>query len=99
VHAYNDYVYPLLNRWLARGYAVVRTAYEGLGTPGVHPHLVGTSEGRSVLDMVRAARRLVDALRGRGTPVTYDKIPGASHGGSVLKGGASATAWVVSRFR
>jgi hypothetical protein len=43
--------------------------------------------------------QLVDALRGRGAPVTYDKIPGASHGGSVLKGGTSATAWVVSRFR
>ena len=33
------------------GYAVVRTDYEGLGTPGDHPYLVGVSEGRSVLDM------------------------------------------------
>jgi pimeloyl-ACP methyl ester carboxylesterase len=52
------YEEPLLNRWLKAGYAVVRTDYEGLGTPGDHPYLIGVSEGRSVLDMVRAARKL-----------------------------------------
>lgn len=46
----------LLNSWLRKGYAVVRTDYEGLGTPGPHPYLVGESAGRSVLDMVRAAK-------------------------------------------
>jgi acetyl esterase/lipase len=58
VHPYNSYVYPLLTRWLKAGYAVVRTDYEGLGTPGVHPYLIGESEGRSTLDVVRAAREL-----------------------------------------
>lgn len=43
---------------LKAGYAVVAADYEGLGTPGVHPYLVGSSEGRSVLDIVRAARKL-----------------------------------------
>jgi acetyl esterase/lipase len=42
----------------ARGYVVVATDYPGLGTPGPHPYLVGTSEGRSVLDSVRAAREV-----------------------------------------
>jgi dienelactone hydrolase len=51
-----SYAYPLLRRWLKAGYAVVRTDYEGLGTPGVHHVLVGASEGRSVLDAARAAR-------------------------------------------
>ena len=36
----------------------MRTDYEGLGTPGPHPYLIGSSEGRSTLDMVRAARKL-----------------------------------------
>jgi acetyl esterase/lipase len=53
-----NYDSPLLARWLKAGYAVVRTDYEGLGTPGPHPYLIGDSEGRSVLDMVRAARKL-----------------------------------------
>ena len=48
----------LLEQWLKAGYAVLRTDYQGLGTPGVHPYLVGTAEGRSVLDIVRAARAL-----------------------------------------
>jgi hypothetical protein len=58
VHPYNAYILPLLTRWLKAGYAVVRTDYEGLGTPGVHPYLIGSSEGRSTLDIVRAARDL-----------------------------------------
>jgi pimeloyl-ACP methyl ester carboxylesterase len=53
-----SYAYPLLQRWLKAGYAVVRTDYEGLGTPGDHPYLIGSSEGHSVLDAARAARKL-----------------------------------------
>jgi dienelactone hydrolase len=62
VHPYNAYVFPLLTRWLKAGYAVVRTDYQGLGTPGDHQYLVGASEGRSVLDMARAARALDPGL-------------------------------------
>ncbi|HYH90776.1 MAG TPA: alpha/beta fold hydrolase [Solirubrobacteraceae bacterium] len=47
----------LLERWLKAGYAVVRTDYEGLGTPGDHPYLIGRSEGYATLDAARAARR------------------------------------------
>jgi hypothetical protein len=57
-HVYNSYAYPLLNRWLKAGYAVVRTDYQGLGTAGAHQYLVGVAEGRSTLDIVRAARKL-----------------------------------------
>jgi pimeloyl-ACP methyl ester carboxylesterase len=53
-----NYDSPLLNSWLKAGYAVVRTDYEGLGTPGPHPYLIGDSAGRSTLDMVNAARKL-----------------------------------------
>ena len=41
---------------LAKGFIVVATDYEGLGTPGVHPYLVGRSEGHGVLDAIRVAR-------------------------------------------
>lgn len=40
---------------IAQGYIVVATDYPGLGTPGIHPYLIGISEGRAVLDSVRAA--------------------------------------------
>jgi pimeloyl-ACP methyl ester carboxylesterase len=52
----NTYAFPLLHRWIKAGFAVVRTDYDGLGTPGIHQYLLGASEGRSVLDAVRAAR-------------------------------------------
>src|SRR5690349_1303051 len=54
-----NYDSALLNSWLKAGYAVVRTDYEGLGVPGVtHPYLIGLSEAHSLLDIVRAARKL-----------------------------------------
>lgn len=52
----------LIGDWLAEGYAVVATDYEGLGTPGIHPYLVGDSEGRGALDIVLAARQLNPSL-------------------------------------
>jgi pimeloyl-ACP methyl ester carboxylesterase len=56
---------PLLNTWITHGYAVVRTDYEGLGATGVHPYLIGRSEGHGVLDIVRAARQLIPTLSNR----------------------------------
>jgi pimeloyl-ACP methyl ester carboxylesterase len=53
-----SYINSELNAWLAAGYAVLRTDYQGLGTPGKHPYLVGKAEGRGVLDIVQAAREL-----------------------------------------
>jgi acetyl esterase/lipase len=43
---------------------VVATDYPGLGTPGVHPYLVGASEARAVVDSVRAARNVKEAGAG-----------------------------------
>ena len=40
------------------GIAVVATDYEGLGTPGRHPYIVGASEARGVIDAVRALRAI-----------------------------------------
>lgn len=51
-----------LPQMMADGYVVVATDYPGLGVPGmIHPYLIGVSEGRAVLDSVRAARDLPDA--------------------------------------
>ena len=44
-----------LNAWLAQGYAVVASDYQGLGTPGGHPWITVRPEGWSVLDSVRSA--------------------------------------------
>jgi pimeloyl-ACP methyl ester carboxylesterase len=55
---------PGLDAMLKAGWAVVATDYPGLGTPGVHPYLVGASEARAVVDSVRAARNVKEASAG-----------------------------------
>jgi pimeloyl-ACP methyl ester carboxylesterase len=53
------YLLPALARYLAAGYVVSAADYQGLGVPdGVHPYLLGASEGRSVLDATRATTHL-----------------------------------------
>lgn len=59
----------VLDDVLARGWALVATDYTGLGTDGPHPYLVGQGEARSVVDAVRAARRLDDTALGEQTVV------------------------------
>lgn len=72
-----------------RGYLVASTDYEGLGTPGRHPYLVGESEGRGVLDAVRAAGRLPGA-----DPGGRLAIAGYSQGGhAALWAGQLAGEW------
>lgn len=47
-----------------QGWLVAMSDYEGLGTPGRHPYLVGPSEGRGVVDAILAARSLPNADAG-----------------------------------
>ena len=47
-----------LPEFVAAGYVVAASDYQGLGTPGPHPYLVGASEGMNEFDAVRAARNL-----------------------------------------
>ena len=54
---YVAYAHPQLEEWIDAGYAVVATDYQGLGTAGPHPYLIGKAEGRSVVDMVSRRAR------------------------------------------
>ena len=49
---------PDVDALVAEGEIVVAADYRGLGAPGLHPYLVGTSEAEDVLDAARAARSL-----------------------------------------
>lgn len=55
------YRIPGIKDFIKQGDIVTATDYEGLGTPGEHPYLVGESEARGVLDIVRAVREMPDA--------------------------------------
>jgi len=47
--------------FLNLGWVVVATDYQGLGTDGMHPYLVGASEAHGTIDIVRAARNMNEA--------------------------------------
>ncbi|SDL21489.1 Ca2+-binding protein, EF-hand superfamily [Glycomyces sambucus] len=64
-----------IGRWLAAGYAVAATDYEGLATPGPHPYFNGEAVADDVVDAVRA-------LRGLGHPIADAwLVAGFSQGG------------------
>src|ERR1700744_5290661 len=54
-----------LRSFVERGYVVAATDYPGLGTPQTHPYLVGDSEARAVIDIVRAASTMPGAGGGK----------------------------------
>lgn len=58
----SDFAHTYLGTWLAKGFAVVASDFVGLGTDGTHAYLHGRSEGRAVIDMVRAARAVTPEL-------------------------------------
>ena len=49
---------PLANQLLDQGWEVTASDYQGEGTPGPLPYLVGVSAARNTIDIVRAARRI-----------------------------------------
>lgn len=67
---------PGFAEMMAAGWVVTSTDYTGLGSPGVLPYLVGSGEGRNVIDSVRAAQNLKGADAGS----TY-AVWGHSQGG------------------
>ncbi|HEX3458326.1 MAG TPA: lipase family protein [Candidatus Baltobacteraceae bacterium] len=52
----------MLDAFVQRGYAVAETDYEGNGTPGIHPYMVGTTLARDVSDIAVASRALVPQI-------------------------------------
>lgn len=84
LYGYGGFVAGLLKA----GYAVVATDYEGLGTPGDHPYIVADSEGRGMIDAVRAAIQAEPALSGSWFAV------GHSQGGqAAIAAGELAETW------
>lgn len=52
---------PLDNDLLDQGWLVTASDYQGEGTPGLMPYLVGESAARNTIDIVRAARNMAVA--------------------------------------
>jgi hypothetical protein len=80
-----DYEAGLLDDLVKKGWAVVVTDYEGLGTPGDHTYMVGRAQGAAVLDSLRAATRVPGVGLSTAAPMA---VTGYSQGGG-------AAAWAA----
>lgn len=58
---------PGINQAITSRYVVIATDYPGLGVGPAHPFLVGESEGRAILDSIRAVQAMPEAHAGRRT--------------------------------
>jgi Secretory lipase len=76
---------------VARGFAIVMTDYEGLGTPGRHTYVNRIAEGNAMLDAGRAALRLPDTSLEPNGPMAFW---GYSQGG----GAAASAAELASAY-
>ncbi len=78
-------------RWVAKGYAVARTDYLGLGTPGEHGYMIGATEQRAMADIATAARTIDKSVGARWVAL------GHSQGGhAALFAAADAAGWAPS---
>lgn len=76
---------------VARGFAIVMTDYQGLGTPGLHTYVNRVAQGNAMLDAGRAAMRLPGTSLDPQGPVAFW---GYSQGG----GAAASAAELASSY-
>src|SRR5260370_9162470 len=56
---------------VARGFAIVMTDYQGLGTPGLHTYVNRVAQGDAMIDAARAAMKLPDTSLDPHGPVAF----------------------------
>ncbi|WP_158675516.1 alpha/beta hydrolase family protein [Nocardia stercoris] len=72
-HDYTSLVRETQARFVAAGYAVAQTDYQGLGTPGDHGYLIGEAEQRAIADMALAAREVAPEIGTRWAAVGHSQ--------------------------
>ena len=89
--SYSDFGLPGMEMFLRRGYVIVATDYQGLGGPGDHQYAQTVTNGRDVINALRAARAFKPAGAGE-QAIVY----GWSQGGGATLGAAGQVAYVRS---
>lgn len=82
--SWTDFGVPALGQFLAEGYVVVATDYQGLGGGGRHQYAIAGTQGRDVINSIRAVGSMGLAGEGRQAAVL-----GWSQGGGSTLGAAS----------
>jgi pimeloyl-ACP methyl ester carboxylesterase len=91
-NSWTDYGLPNVEAFIKEGYVVVATDYQGLGGGGRHQYAVAATQGRDVIDSVRAASVLAASGAGK-KAIVY----GWSQGGGATIAAASLTDYAASK--
>jgi pimeloyl-ACP methyl ester carboxylesterase len=90
--SYNDFGLPAMEVLIQKGYVIVATDYQGLGGPGDHQYAQNVSNGRDVINALRAARNFKPAQAGE-KAIVY----GWSQGGGATIGAAGQGAYAKAK--
>lgn len=85
-----DYGLPSLEQFIADGYVVVGTDYQGLGAGGRHQYAVAKTNGRDAINAARAAGSMKETGAGRKTVMI-----GWSQGAGSTVGASSQAAYIA----
>lgn len=91
-NSWTDYGLPAVNELIKEGYVVVATDYQGLGGGGRHQYAVAATNGRDVINSVRAAASMAEAKAGR-KALVY----GWSQGGGATLAAAGLTDYIAQQ--
>ena len=91
-NSWTDYGLPSVEAFVRDGYVVVGTDYQGLGAGGRHQYAIAGTNGRDVIDSVRAASSLKGAGGGK-KAVVY----GWSQGGGATLAAASLGDYIARK--
>jgi triacylglycerol lipase len=86
-----NYEELFVSTMVARGFAIVMTDYQGLGTPGLHTYVGRVPQGDAMLDAARAAKKLPGTSLNPKGPIAFW---GYSQGG----GAAASAAELASSY-
>ncbi len=86
-----NYEELFVSTMVARGFAIVMTDYQGLGTPGLHTYVGRVPQGNAMLDAGRAAKKLPGTSLDPDGPLAFW---GYSQGG----GAAASAAELASQY-
>lgn len=91
-NSWTDYGLPNLDTFIEEGYVVVGTDYQGLGGGGRHQYVVSATQGRDVINSVRAVGSMTEISAGK-KAVVY----GWSQGGGTTISAASLPDYIAKK--
>jgi pimeloyl-ACP methyl ester carboxylesterase len=91
-NSWTDYGLPALEEFIRAGYVVVGTDYQGLGAGGKHQYAIAATNGRDLINSVRAASSMKETGAGK-RAVAY----GWSQGGGATIAAASLGDYIAEK--